>query len=178
MFIHRLKSLLVFLLFSVFLVSGCAATKVSYFKDLPKSTPKYDVIELPDFVKDTENWVPYDSGSIIPNMVAEELRENRSYGEVLRATDAASGAEGSLLVRGQVLNYDAGCKFCEWYIGFNDHGKSSIVVRVEFIDASSGDVLADVEILGKSKKPGTGESRYVRIVDKIVAILDDINHRG
>lgn len=167
------------LILSTLFIVGCSAKKTVYLKGLPEQTQRYEVVELPDFSLGDENWVPLDSASIIPTMVAEKLMVKGSFAEVRRPKSSGEAlGDGTLLLKGTVLNYDAGCKFCEWFLGFNDHGKSSIVVRVEFVDSGSGDVIADVEILGKAKKPGTGRSRYARIVDEIVSIIEKVNSSG
>ncbi|MCH8029897.1 MAG: DUF4410 domain-containing protein [Candidatus Dadabacteria bacterium] len=120
--------------------------------------------------------MPYDSVSVIPDMVAERLRIDGNFNEIRRNGEAS--AENALLLMGKVINYDPGCKFCEWFFGFNDHGKSSVAVRVEFIDKMSGEIIVDVEIEGKAKKPGTGRSRYIRIVDELVSIVKSVNQKG
>ncbi len=174
--IRERKNYVLLIIFSLFLALGCSARKTVFHKPLQNTSTQYVVIEIPNFAHSEENWVPYDSVSVIPDMVAERLRIDGNFNEIKRNGEAS--AENALLLMGKVINYDPGCKFCEWFFGFNDHGKSSVAVRVEFIDKMSGEVIVDVEIEGKAKKPGTGRSRYIRIVDELVSIVKSVNQKG
>jgi curli biogenesis system outer membrane secretion channel CsgG len=81
-----------------------------------------------------------------------------------------------LLVQGTVTGYNPGCKFCEYLFGkINDKGKSSISVRVKLVDKTTGEVIADAEMEGRSKDPGTGASRYTRVVDEIVRFIKSVD---
>lgn len=169
----------VFLLVSLLFVSGCSAKKTVLLTQMRMSAEPYHAIELLDFGRTKDAWVPYDSATIIPDMVAEELKAKAIFPIVTRSrawTD--SYHDGTLIVDGTVIGYDPGCKFCEWLIGINDNGKSSIAVRVKFIDGASGDIIADVEIKGRATRTGTGRDRYVRVVNEIVSLAEKISHKG
>jgi hypothetical protein len=81
------------------------------------------------------------------------------------------------LVEGSVTCYNPGCKLCEWYIRINDKGKSSVSVRVKLVDKATGDIIVDAGIEGRAKKPGYGNSRYIRITDEIVRLIEDVNNK-
>lgn len=174
--IRERKYYVLLIIFSLFLVLGCSARKTVFHKPLQNTSTHYVVIEIPNFAHSDSNWVPYDSVSIIPDMVAEQLRRDDFFSQIKRSD--GTSVDNALLLAGKVINYDPGCKYCEWFFGFNDNGKSSVAVRVEFIDRASGEIIADVEIEGKAKSPGTGRSRYVRIVDELVSIVKSVNRRG
>jgi len=160
------------------LVSGCSASKTVFHKPIQHGNRHYDVVEIPDFAKTSDAWVPYDSSTVIPDMVADELMANGGY-EIKRIKSGGAALGGrALLLKGTVINYDPGCKYCEMFIRVNDKGKSSVAVRVKFVDSETGDVVADVEIEGRATKPGTGRSRYVRIVNEIVSLVHDIDKKG
>ena len=42
-------------------------------------------------------------------------------------------------------------------------------------DETTGEILADVGIDGRAKPPGTGRSKYIRVVDEIVKVIDAVN---
>jgi hypothetical protein len=146
---------------------------------LRRAAEPYQAIELPDFDRTKDAWVPYDSATIIPDMVAEELKAKGVFTQIERSKGVTeSHPAGTLIVEGTVTGYNPGCKFCEWLIRVNDKGKSSIAVRVKFIDGASGDVLADVEINGRATRTGTGRDRYIRVVNEIVSLVEKMNHKG
>jgi hypothetical protein len=164
------------LILAFFVLSGCSPTKTVFYKPLENKTAKYQVIEIPDFNKTDKEWVPYDSGLQIPDMVAEKLREDGQFNEI-RRSDSNITSEGKvLLVEGVVTGYNPGCKLCEWYIRVNDKGKSSVTVRVKLIDKTTGDIITDASIEGRAKKPGYGDSRYIRIRDEIVKLIEEANN--
>lgn len=150
---------------------GCSVTKTVFYKSLDKKFAKYQISEIPDFNKTDREWVPYDSGSQIPNMVAERLRADSNFNEIRRSGSNVASEERVLLVEGTVTGYNPDCKLCEWYIRINDKGKSSVSVRVKLVDKVTGDIIADASIEGRAKKPGYGESRYIRISDEIVKLI-------
>lgn len=159
----------------VFTLLGCVATRTDFYKLPVDGFAGYSIIEIPDFAKTDAEWVPYDSNLQIPDMIAEKLRTTDYFDEIVRAQSVSTPEGKALLVEGTVTGYDRGCKYCEWYAGFYDNGKSSVSVRVKLIDKSTGAILSDAEIFGRAKKPGFGESRYIRVVDEIVSIIEDVN---
>lgn len=167
------------LLLSLFLFNACSAKKTTYHKPIQNTDSNFTIVNIPNFSHTKEVWVPLDSVSIIPDMVAEQLRLEGKYDAIDRSSGAVdSDLNSSLIIKGAVIGYDPGCKFCEWFLGINDNGKSSVAIRVEFIDGLTGEVLGDVEIEGRSRKPGTGKSRYERVVEEIVSIVKTFNESG
>jgi len=166
-----------FLLFNLIIIS-CSPIKIKSYKNVDKNLNySYEIIELPNFDKTDEHWVPYDSNTIIPDMVAKSLKSQfkdlqiiRTSSEFFRPRSQVSG-KNILLVKGEVTKYNRGCKYCEWLIRLNDKGKSSITVRVYLIDKNTGEIIADQSIEGRAKKPGYGESRYIRVRDEIVRLV-------
>jgi hypothetical protein len=108
-------------------------------------------------------------------MVAESLKSDNLFSQIIR-TPYVSPVERdhTILVKGIVTNYDRGCKFCEWLIRLNDKGKSSISVRIQLIDKKTGEIIADQSIEGRAKQPGYGNSRYLRVRDKIVSMIKQV----
>jgi hypothetical protein len=156
---------------------GCSATKTVFYKQPDNKIAKYQVVEIPNFNKTDKEWVPYDSGLQIPDMVAEKLRADSHFNEIRRSESNVTSEERVLLVEGSVTGYNPGCKLCEWYIRINDKGKSSVSVRVKLVDKATGDIIADTSIEGRAKKPGYGKSRYIRITDEIVRLIEDVNNQ-
>jgi hypothetical protein len=161
------------------LLIGCTngPTGVNVFKAPEPVYSDYDVILIPDFRKTTFEWVPYDSGSEIADMVAEKLRTQNKF-KVISRSDKFSGPanERVLLVDGTVSGYTRGCKYCEYFFqGIDDKGKMSVQVRVTLVDNTTGDILADVGVDGRAKPPGTGRSKYIRVVDEVVKVIDTVN---
>ncbi|MGB3729927.1 MAG: hypothetical protein WBA70_11840, partial [Thermodesulfobacteriota bacterium] len=104
----------VILSFLIFI--GCfTPTNVNVYQ-APKSIyESYEVILIPDFRKTDLEWVPYDSGVVIADMVAEELRTKNNIEVVSRSsTYDKVGDEKVLIVRGVVSGYVRGCKYCEY----------------------------------------------------------------
>ena len=161
------------------LLFGCAKGPLSVNEYVPPKTvsTNYQVILIPNFRKTDLEWVPYDSGSEIAEMVAEQLRTQNKFKVISRSDKfQATGDEKVLLVDGTVSGYTRGCKYCEYiFQGFDDKGKMSVQVRVTLVDERTGDVLADVGIDGRAKPPGYGRSKYYRVVDEIVKVIDTVN---
>ncbi len=162
---------------SFLILIGCTPTNVNVYKAPESTYESYEVILIPDFRKTDLEWVPYDSGVEIADMVAEELRTKNNIDVVSRSsTYDSKGQQRVLLVRGTVSGYVRGCKYCEYiFRGIKDKGKMSVQVWVTLIDGTTGDVLADVGIDGRATGPGTGRSKYTRVVDEIVDIIEVVN---
>lgn len=161
------------------LITGCAGpTNVNVYKAPEPTYAGYDVIVIPDFRKTDLEWVPYDSGTVIADMVAEDLRKGDKF-KVISRSNTLDGVKNRrvLLVDGVVSGYKRGCKYCEYvFQGVDDRGKMSVQVRVTLVDETTGDVLADVGIDGRAKPPGHGNSKYIRVVDEIVKVIDTVNN--
>jgi hypothetical protein len=173
------RYLYVCVILNFLLLFGCTngPTNVNVFK-APEVTPiNYDVILIPDFRKTDLEWVPYDSGSEIANMVAEQLRTQNKFKVISRSNKFDGPAnERVLVVDGIVSGYKRGCKYCEYFFqGIDDKGKMSVQVRVTLVDRTTGEILADIGVDGRAKSPGTGRSKYVRVVDQVVKVIDTVN---
>lgn len=163
---------------SFLILIGCfSPTNVNVYQAPKSPYESYEVILIPDFRKTDLEWVPYDSGVVIADMVAEELRTKNNIEVVSRSsTYENTGNQRVLLVRGVVSGYVRGCKYCEYaFRGIQDKGKMSVQVWVTLIDVTTGEVLADVGIDGRAKSPGTGRSKYTRVVDEIVDVVEVVN---
>jgi len=162
---------------SFLILIGCTPTNVNVYKAPQSPYESYEVILIPDFRKTDLEWVPYDSGVEIADMVAEELRTKNNIEVVNRSsTYDSNDQQRVLLVRGTVSGYVRGCKYCEYaFRGIKDKGKMSVQVWVTLIDGTTGEVLADVGIDGRAKSPGTGRSKYTRVVDEIVNVVEVVN---
>lgn len=159
---------------SFLILIGCTPTTVNVYKAPESTYESYEVILMPDFRKTDLEWVPYDSGVEIADMVAEELRTKNNIDVVSRSSTYDNvGQQRVLLVRGAVSGYVTGCRYCEYiFRGIKDKGKMSVQVWVTLIDGTTGEILADVGIDGRAKGPGTGRSKYVRVVDEIVNLVE------
>jgi hypothetical protein len=175
----RLTISRLFLLPFIFLllaIVGCGASRTIINKKPLRNSYNYQVVEIPDFDKTDEEWVPYDSYSEIPDMVAEELRRDNHFRKILRNKSDDSPQDRVLLVKGTVSGYDRGCKYCERYsLGINDKGKGVVYVGIQLIDKSSGSIITDASISGRAKDPGYGRSKYIRVKDEIVHLILRIN---
>ncbi|NIP37890.1 MAG: hypothetical protein GWO07_02405 [Candidatus Dadabacteria bacterium] len=172
--------IIIFLLTGI-IITGCSPIKIINYKDIDNNINySYEIIEIPDFDKTEENWVPYDSNTIIPDMVAKSLESQYAHIEITRTSSeffrprSSVSGKNILLVKGKVTNYSRGCKYCEWFLRRNDKGKSSVTVRINLIDKSTGEIIADKSIEGRAKKPGYGESRYIRVRDEIVSLVEKV----
>ncbi len=173
-YIMRKDFYFVLISFCLFLVA-CAPTNVVLYKKPDAETIKYDVIEIPNFAKTDAEWVPYESYTQIPDMLADKLRTNNEFEEIRRSESSTPSAKRVLLVKGTVTGYNRGCKYCEWLIRVNDKGKGSVSVWVKLIDKNTGDTLTDAGIEGRALKPGYGDSRYIRIVDELEHLIEIVN---
>ena len=177
---NRLTNFLVFPLPFIFLLLtlvGCGASRTIMNKKPERDSYNFQVVEIPDFDKTAMEWVPYDSYSEIPDMVAEELRKNNHFRKILRNKSDDSPEDRVLLVKGAVTGYDRGCKYCERYsFGINDKGKGVVYVGIQLIDKSTGSIIADASVSGRAKDPGFGRSKYIRVKDEIVHLIQHISH--
>lgn len=175
---NRLTISRVFRLPFVFLllaIVGCGASRTIINKKPESNSANYQVVEIPDFDKTDQEWVPYDSYSEIPDMVAEELRKNNHFRKILRNKSDDSTEDRVLLVKGTVTGYDRGCKYCEWYsFGINDKGKGVVYVGIQLIDKNTGLIITDASVSGRAKDPGYGRSKYIRVKDEIVNLIQHI----
>lgn len=163
---------------SFLMLAGCfSPSNVNVYKAPESTYESYEVILIPDFRKTDLEWVPYDSGVEIADMVAEELRTKNNTEVVSRSsTYETNGQQRVLIVRGVVSGYVRGCKYCEYiFRGIKDKGKMSVQVWVTLIDGTTGDILADVGIDGRATGSGTGRSKYTRVVDEIVNVIEAVN---
>lgn len=163
---------------SFLILAGCfSPTNVNVYQAPESTYESYEVILIPDFRKTDLEWVPYDSGVEIADMVAEELRTKNNTEVVSRSsTYETNGQQRVLVVRGVVSGYVRGCKYCEYiFRGIKDKGKMSVQVWVTLIDGTTGDILADVGIDGRATGSGTGRSKYTRVVDEIVKVIEVVN---
>lgn len=166
----------VILIFLLFL--GCTPKTVNVHKAPEARSESYQVVVIPDFRKTDFEWVPYDSGTEIADMVAEELSKDNEFKVISRSSiDSTERSERALIVRGTVSGYVRGCKYCEWiFMGIKDKGKMSVQVWVTLIDNTTGETLADISIDGRAKGPGTGRTKYTRVVDEIVKVIETVNN--
>lgn len=170
------KILILLVLISSGLGISCSPTTIITYKEIDTNKfYSYEIIELPNFDKTTENWVPYDSNTIIPDMVADSLESENLFSQIIRTPHVSPiERDNTILVKGIVTDYNRGCKFCEWFIRLNDKGKSSITVRIQLIDKKTGEIITEQSIKGRAKSPGYGESRYFRVRDKIVSMIKQV----
>ncbi len=164
----------------ILLLIACSPIKVNVYKVPETAHQRYNLIIIPDFRKTESEWVPYDSGVEIADMVAERLRKDSKFTTVSRSSGNVDRSDGkrTLIVSGVVTGYVRGCKYCEYiFMGFRDKGKMSVQVWVRLTDNTTGETLAEVGIDGRAKAPGTGRSKYIRVVNEIVKVIDAVNSR-
>jgi len=166
----------IFIIFSLLFLSGCGAQFTTVYKQPVQTGKKYEVIQLPDFSKTDSEFVPLDSVTLIPDMISDELVETGMFKVIDRSSESVSGDEDYLLVKGVVTGFIKGCKYCEMiFMGIDDRGKGRTSVWIQIIDGKSGMLITDFGVQGTAKKPGHGESRYIRIVDIITEKIIEIN---
>ncbi len=156
---------------------SCNPLYITKYKHPENSVQKYKFIEIPDFSKLEGEWVPYESNITIPDMIANILIEQKNFEIVDRTTKAITNEnERVLVVRGVVTKFDRGCKFCEiLHFGIYDSGLGSIYVWIQLVDKKTDVVISEFSLRGRAKKPGHGKSRYIRVVDKTVEFINEIN---
>lgn len=175
MIAHRWRNFCLVLVLFSFVLTACAPTNVIVYKEPERNSAKYDVVQISTLDKTDAEWVPYDSGTMIADMVAEKLRKTNHFSVIGRSESNADLEGRVLLVKGTVTGYTRGCKYCERLIRVNDKGKGSVSVRVKLIDKATGETLADAVIEGRAKEPGYGRSRYIRVANEIVKLIESVN---
>lgn len=166
-----------FIFLCTFLFSCSAPLYTTTYKNTEKPVQKYSFVEIPDFSKLKGEWIPYDSPVNIPDLIAKKLIEQGNFAVVDRTGNAFDSENDVLLVKGTVTRFDRGCKYCEWlFFGLEDNGLGSMYVWVQLIDKKSGILVTDFSLRGRAKKPGHGNSRYTRVVDKTVQIINEKNN--
>ncbi len=168
----------VFAVLLLILISGCTPTNINIYTAPQSNSIDYEVILIPDFRKTDLEWVPYDSGVVIADMVGEDLRKQTEFQVISRSADAKGfKGQSTLLVQGTVSGYVRGCKYCEYTLGkMKDKGKMSVQVLLTIKDNNTGEILADVGIDGRAKAPGHGRSKYYRVVEEILKVIDTVNN--
>ena len=158
-------------------LSSCTPLYQTVYKTPENQTQNYKYIVIQDFSKLEGEWVPYDSNTTIPDMIANKLLEQDNFKIVDRTENAITDEnERVLLVRGTVTKFENGCKFCEWlHMGVNDSGLGSISIWVQLVDKQSDTVISEFSLRGRAKKPGHGKYRYIRVVDQTVKFINEIN---
>lgn len=165
------------LIFLALFFISCGPLYITTYKNSEKPVQKYNFVEIPDFNKIEGEWIPYDSPVNIPDLIAKKLIEQGNFAAVDRTGNAFDKQNDVLLVKGVVTRFDRGCKFCEWiFFGIEDSGLGSMYVWVQLIDKKSGILITDFSLRGRAKKPGYGNSRYTRVVDKTVEIINEKNN--
>lgn len=167
------RMVLILLVISSF---GCGASRTVINKAQESVTIKYQIIEIPNFKKTNLEWVPYDSYTEIPDLVAERLRDTNRFKRITRNESDGLSDSDVLIVKGTVTGFDRGCKFCEWFsLGINDNGKGTVYVWVKLIDKKTGRTITDASINGRASDPGYGRSRYLRVSEEIVELIENIS---
>lgn len=162
--------------FLIFALSSCTPLSKHVYKPPTTTGTDFEVVQIPDFRKNDSIWVPYDSTTLIPDMIYERLLESDKFTLVERSSQPVRHNERVLEVRGVVTDYHRGCKFCEWfYFGINDKGKSTISVWVELVDRSTGEIVTDFSLHGRAEDPGHGRSRYTRVVNEISSVIENLS---
>ncbi len=166
-----------FILFiSLIFISGCGAQFTTVYKQPLPTGKKYGIIQIPDFGKTDTEFVPLDSVTLIPDMLAEKLLQSGNYRVIDRSPDQVESNENVLIVKGVVTGFIKGCKYCEMiFMGLDDRGKGRTSVWVQLIDGNTGELITDFGTQGTAKKPGYGKSRYIRVVDIIAEKIEQVN---
>jgi len=164
------------IIFSLVFIYGCGAQFTTVYKQPVPTGKKYEIIQIPDFGKTDTEFVPLDSVSLIPDMLAEKLLESGKYRVIDRSSAPVDSNENVLIVKGVVTGFIKGCKYCEMiFMGLDDRGKGRTSLWVQFIDGNSGELITDFGTQGTAKKPGYGKSRYIRVVDIIADKIEQLN---
>lgn len=164
------------LIISLIFISGCGAQFTTVYKQPVPTGKKYEIIQIPDFGKTDTEFVPLDSVTLIPDMLAEKLLQSGNYRVIDRSPDPVESNENVLIVKGVVTGFIKGCKYCEMiFMGLDDRGKGRTSVWVQLIDGNTGELITDFGTQGTAKKPGYGKSRYIRVVDIIAEKIEQVN---
>lgn len=164
------------LIFSLMFIYGCGAQYTTVYKKPVNTGIKYEIVQIPDFSKTDTEFVPLDSVTLIPDMIAENLLETGNYRVIDRSSAPFDSEENVLIVKGTVTGFIKGCKYCEMiFMGIDDRGKGRTSVWVQFIDGTTGQLITDFGTQGTAKKPGHGKSRYIRVVDIITEKIEQLN---
>jgi len=164
------------LIFSLIFIYSCGAQFTTVYKKPDTTGKKYGIIQIPDFSKTDTEFVPLDSVTVIPDMIAEKLLETGNYRVIDRSSDPVDSSENVLIVKGVVTGFIKGCKYCEMiFMGIDDRGKGRTSLWVQFIDGNTGQLITDFGTQGTAKKPGYGKSRYIRVVDIITEKIGQVN---
>ncbi len=163
-------------IFSLIFIYGCGAQFTTVYKQPVPTGKKYEIIQIPDFTKTDTEFVPLDSVTLIPDMLAEILLASGKYRVIDRSSGPVESSENVLIVKGVVTGFIKGCKYCEMiFMGLDDRGKGRTSVWVQLIDGNTGELITDFGTQGTAKKPGHGKSRYVRVVDIIADKIEQLN---
>ncbi len=163
------------IIFSLIFIYGCGAQFTTVYKQPVPTGKKYEIIQIPDFSKTDKEFVPLDSVTLIPDMLAEKLLESGRYRVIDRSSGAIDSDENVLIVKGVVTGFIKGCKYCEMiFMGIDDRGKGRTSVWVQLIDGNSGELITDFGTQGTAKEPGFGKSRYIRVVDIIAEKVEQL----
>ena len=164
------------LMISLIFIYGCGAHYTTVYKKPVNTGIKYEIVQIPDFSKTDTEFVPLDSVTLIPDMIAENLLETGNYRVIDRSSAPLDSDENVLIVKGTVTGFIKGCKYCEMiFMGIDDRGKGRTSVWVQFIDGNTGQLITDFGTQGTAKKPGHGKSRYIRVVDIITEKIEQLN---
>jgi hypothetical protein len=92
------------------------------------------VAEVPDFIAGDQ--VPDEVKKGIPDTVVAQAREKKLFARVERGNQA--GADKTLLVKGQVVQYNPGSRGMRWLTGpMWGAGRGSVIVNIKFLDKAS-----------------------------------------
>ena len=170
-----MKNNLIIILVSI-LLSSCGSQFVTVYKQPAPMDRNYEIIQIKDFTKTDKEFVPLDSVTLIPEMLAEKLLGTGKFTLIDRSNAPLDVDTDYLVVNGVVTGFIKGCKYCEMiFMGIDDRGKGRTSVWVQLIDGQSGELITDFGVQGTAKKPGHGESRYIRIVDIIEEKIRELN---
>lgn len=136
-----------FLLVVAAVVSGCAIGRTTVLKVAEAKPASFSTVEMPNL--EGSGNVPEEVKRSIPAKVIETLAEQKLFAKVV---PASGDAEGVLLLKGQVVQYNPGSRGMRWLTGpLWGVGKGSVIVNVKFIAKNSGAVLAESNFEGEIK---------------------------
>ncbi|GEM_PF-761477 len=155
-----------------FLTAGCGDLKtVSSFNPPEAQLAKYKALEIPDFETQIDN-APKSALTEIPDEVAKLLASKNTFQKVERGKIEDVPAENTLILTGQVTDYQSAKGF-KAEGGSIKFGDASLSIHIKLVEKATGNEVASGEVsssssIGVLRDVGFTQGVYKALAEEIV----------
>lgn len=144
------KNLILIFLFC-FVVIGCAAGRIQIIEPAKSGIKNYPVLEILDFENYAGSATPSEMAQRLPNGIEKKLSPLNLFEAVNRVPvlTEAKPDEKTLVLKGNIIEYNPGSRGKRYLAGFTGWGKGFITVQLTAIDKATKEEIFKGNISGE-----------------------------